>query len=171
MRILPGILIVFALLCSCGKAVQSDSSPQEEGVELARNYSPEKAAHKLIDWLLSADSTQRDFSQDLSSSILMYYDTIGSQDSARRFVSAFDSIVARLSATKRARILLSMNSPAKIAVLLARREPDEALVKEIEKQLRGDNLLLEEFSTTFEAVQKRFKRIDNENSESLRSDD
>ncbi|MDE5744831.1 MAG: hypothetical protein K2H84_04120, partial [Paramuribaculum sp.] len=100
-----------------------------------------------------------------------YYDTTGMQDSARRFVSAFDSIVARLSVSKRARILLSMNSPAKIAVLLARREPDEALVREIEKQLDGDNSLLEEFSATFDAAQKRLKRIDNENSESLRTDD
>ncbi|MDE5744666.1 MAG: hypothetical protein K2H84_03270, partial [Paramuribaculum sp.] len=75
MRILPGILIVFALLCSCGKAVHPDSSPQEQGIELAQNYSPEKAADKLIDWLLSVDSTQRNFSHDLSSSILMYYDT------------------------------------------------------------------------------------------------
>lgn len=171
MKMLPVILLTLLCFCSCRSKVSSDIPPQQQAVEIAKRRTPEKVASSLIDWLLSADTTQREFSRKLSANILLYYDTIGSPDSARRFVSAFDSITESLPASKQARILLALNTPAKTASLLARKKSDERLINEIKTLLEGNTAHLQQFTSNLEATQKQINRLENENSEPIRSDD
>ena len=165
------IILSFLCLSSCGEKVSSAAAPQLQAVEIAQNSTPEKAASLMIDWLINADTAQRKFSRNLSVNILLYYDTIGSPDSARRFVAAFDSISERLSASKRAKILLALNSPSKTAAIVARQKSDEQLINEIKSLLQGNQVQLELFNTSLEEAQKQINLLENENSESIRSDD
>ncbi len=168
MRKLLYIATFIAVFSSCGRSVTADEAPEEQAKILAEEYSPEKAARKIIDWLEDGDTADREFSRNLSANILMYYDTIGATDSARRFITAFDSISARLSPRKQAHILLMLNAPGKVASMIARQPDNAPLVKEVEEILKNNDAAASEFSNSLEAARKRLKRLDNENSGSLR---
>lgn len=171
MRRLLYIAVLLMLMAACGKKVSPDVAPEIQAQEIARTSTPEKAASKLIGWLVNADTARREFSRQLSSGILLYYDTIGSPDSARRFVTAFDSLSLSLSPAKQARLLLAMNPPAKVAYLVVRRGSNETIINEIEALLSYNQNLSAEFSSALEAARKNLKVLENENRESLRSDD
>ncbi|MDE6264038.1 MAG: hypothetical protein K2M11_02720 [Paramuribaculum sp.] len=170
MRNLLYIATIIAVFSSCGRAVSSDVSPDEQAKILAEEYSPEKAARKIIDWLEDGDTADREFSRTLSANILMYYDTIGATDSARRFITAFDSISARLSPRKQAHLLLMMNTPGKVASMIARQLDNAPLIIELEEILKDNDAAASEFTNSLEAARKRIKRLENENSGSVHPD-
>ncbi|MDE6459553.1 MAG: hypothetical protein K2K52_01795 [Paramuribaculum sp.] len=171
MNKLPIILSTALCLCSCGNNVSTDTPPQQQAVALAQSNTPEKAASSLINWLVSADTADREFSRTLSANILLFSYKIGSPESERIVVTAFDSISERLSAAKRAHIILALNSPSKAASIVARKKSDEQLINEMKLLLEGDSVQLEQFNVTLEVAQKQIKRLENENSEPIRSDD
>lgn len=144
-----GALVALSV-ASCGKSarISSEADAHSQAVALTAEYSPQEVAVQLIEWMENEPPGSNAFARELTREIVSVYDSTDNYAS-RHFAFALDSIRARLSPERLARVYTVAIKPARLGAMMSAPDADTSLVSHIRMALASDSTALNAFNNSY----------------------